>query len=310
MPRAIDVAYVMYQVPNLKPMESFLADFGLAVVESSDDALYMRAAGPEPFVHATLRGPETRFLGAGLTVSSRAELEDLASLAGSSPVQALGTPGGGFRVRMTTPDNVQIDAVWGRTPAKPLSLRPPNPFNAGGRKSRFNSSLRPKREAGQALRLGHFVLRVSDHDTSVAWFRQRFDLQPSDYMCVPGDGGRVFGTFLRCGRGADYVDHHAMLVVEAAETGIHHCSFELQDLDAIMGAHDHLSSRGYRLDCGVGRHLIGSQIFDYWRDPYGFRVEHYTDGDVVNDEYVPVRYTEAADETTQWGMDPPREFFE
>jgi len=33
---------------------------------------------------------------------------------------------------------------------------------------------------------------------------------------------------------------------------------------------------------GVGRHLLGSQIFDYWRDPWGQKHEHYADGDLFD----------------------------
>ncbi|KAH7201334.1 putative oxidoreductase [Fusarium oxysporum] len=33
---------------------------------------------------------------------------------------------------------------------------------------------------------------------------------------------------------------------------------------------------------GVGRHILGPQIFDYCRDPSEFIIEHYTDGDLVN----------------------------
>ena len=81
-----------------------------------------------------------------------------------------------------------------------------------------------------------------------------------------------------------------MLITQASPVGVHHCSFEMQDLDCVMGAHDHLVARGHKLDCGVGRHLIGSQIFDYWRDPFGFRVEHYTDGDVADHDHQPQTY--------------------
>ena len=211
---------------------------------------------------------------------------------------------------MTTPDKVRIDAVWGQDEAAPLPHRGPNPFNAGERKERLNASLRPRREAGLVLRLGHFVLRVTDHVAALAWFQERFGLLASDIMCVPGDESQVIGTFLRFDRGEEVVDHHSMLIVQAAETGVHHCSFEMQDIDAVMGAHDHLMQKGYQLDVGVGRHLIGSQIFDYWRDPFGFRVEHYTDGDVADHRHQPVRYAVAANDTTQWGMDPTPDFFE
>ena len=76
-----------------------------------------------------------------------------------------------------------------------------------------------------------------------------------------------------------------------------------------MAAHEHLAARGWQLDCGVGRHLLGSQIYDYWRDPAGFRVEHYTDGDVVNHEHQATVFSGTAAETTQWGMAPAKEFF-
>jgi hypothetical protein len=28
--------------------------------------------------------------------------------------------------------------------------------------------------------------------------------------------------------------------------------------------------------------VVGSQIYDYWRDPFGNVVEHWTDGDLLN----------------------------
>ena len=165
-------------------------------------------------------------------------------------------------------------------------------------------------EPAPALRMGHAVLHVSDHGAAVAWLRERLGLIPSDHFGPPtGDVRDAKGTFLRVDRGSALVDHHCLLVLEADHLGCHHISFEMQDLDHVMAAHDHLVARGWRLDCGVGRHLLGSQIYDYWRDPAGFRVEHYTDGDVVNHEHRPTVFSGTADETTQWGMAPSKEFF-
>ena len=36
---------------------------------------------------------------------------------------------------------------------------------------------------------------------------------------------------------------------------------------------------------GIGRHVLGSQLFDYWFDPDGFEYEHYTDGDVFTADH-------------------------
>lgn len=310
MPKAIDLAYVVYQATDLDLMESFMTDFGLVTAERRGDTLFMRGADTAPFVHVTRRGADNRFIGGGLRMPSRQDLDALAKLPGSGPVEEVRDwPGGGWRVRMTAPDGFIIDAVWGQDEVAPLAHRSRNPVNWGERKERLNASLRPKREAGLVLRLGHFVLRVSNHNESLAWFQQRFGLLPSDVMCVPGDESKVIGTFVRFDRGDVPVDHHCMLINEASEIGVHHCSFEMQDIDAVMGAHDYLLNRGYKLDVGVGRHLIGSQIFDYWRDPFGFRVEHYTDGDVADHTYKGLNYQVAAEDTTQWGSDPTPDFF-
>lgn len=311
MPKAIDVAYVVYQVDDLDRMQSFLHDFGLVTAQRTDQQLCMRGASSAPVIHVTRKGADNRFVGGALQMASRADLEALSKLPGSSPVEAVtDMPGGGWRVRTLTPDGIEIAGVWGQTAAEPLGLRDPNAFNAGTVKRRLNASVRPKRQPGLVLRIGHFVLRASNHVVTKRWFQERFGFVDSDYLCVPGDESKVVGTFVRFDRGEQAVDHHSMLITQSSAPGVHHCSFEMQDIDAVFCAHDYLLAKGYRLECGVGRHLVGSQIFDYWRDPFDFRVEHYTDGDVADNRYEPVRYAVAADDTTQWGPQPPKTFFD
>ncbi|MBP0589972.1 VOC family protein [Paraburkholderia sp. LEh10] len=310
MTRAIDIAQVSYEAPDLALMERFLTDFGLSRIAHEKDALYMRGAGRQHHLHVTRRAAQARFVGASFEMSDEADLDALAALPGSSPVMESDEPGGGLVVRMTMPDGFEIRAVYGRAGAEPMPVKAPNHFNDGVFKRRIGSTVRTQRAPCQALRLGHVVLHVSDHDASVRWLQQRFDLLPSDHFLPPGQDGPVIGTFLRFNRGADCVDHHCMLVLQSNKVGVHHCSFEVQDVDAVMGAHDFLTAQGYQLDCGVGRHLLGSQIFDYWKDPFGFRVEHYTDGDVVDASHRPGTFNGTACETTQWGMEPPPEFFE
>jgi hypothetical protein len=125
-----------------------------------------------------------------------------------------------------------------------------------------------------------------------------------------GQEGPIVGTFVRLDLGKELVDHHFMLVLQSDRAGIHHCAFEVVDLDAVMSAHDYLVNQGHRLDVGVGRHMLGSQIFDYWKDPYGFRIEHYTDGDTVDATFRPSKFNGSASDTTQWGMRPPLDFFQ
>jgi catechol 2,3-dioxygenase-like lactoylglutathione lyase family enzyme len=307
---AYDILYARYQLTDLDQAEVFMSDFGLVTVQRDASMLRMRAVHAAPFVYEAAHGPTNRFIGIGFAVESVAALERLAALPGSSPLRPLDGAASGHLVRMTMPDGFEIDAVWDVEPPHAFGVRPPFAFNAGQRKQRANASVRQRPEPAPALRLGHVVLHVSDHAASVAWLRERLGLLPSDHFGPPtGDARDATGTFLRVDRGSELVDHHCLLVLQSDSVGVHHVSFEMQDLDHVMAAHDHLSERGWQLDCGVGRHLLGSQIYDYWRDPAGFRVEHYTDGDIVNHAHQPSIFSGAADETTQWGMAPSKEFF-
>ena len=310
MGKAVDIAQVTYEAPELALMERFMTDFGLTRVDSSDGALYMRGSGHQHHLHVTRQSDRQRFVGAALEMSSREDLDQLAAMPGSSPVTASNEPGGGWQVTMSMPDGFEIRAIWGREHAAPLPLRAPHAFNSGQAKHRVNGSIRARREPCAAIRLGHFVLHVSNHDQSVQWLQERFGMLPSDHFLPPGQDGPVVGTFLRFDLGETLVDHHSILVLQSDWVGVHHCSFEVQDMDAIMGAHDFLLEQGWQLDFGVGRHLLGSQVFDYWKDPFGFRVEHYTDGDVVNSSHKASRFNGTATDTTQWGMAPPLDFFE
>jgi catechol 2,3-dioxygenase-like lactoylglutathione lyase family enzyme len=307
---AIEPLYVRYQVENLERMESFLFDFGMTRAARGASSLHMRGCGDTACIYEAELGKENRFLGAGFRMASFGDLERLAAMEGSGPVELTDAPGGGHRVRMRMMDGFEIDAVHGMVPAMPMKTRAAVNLNTAETKPRTNASVRIEPSVAPVTKLGHFVLHVSDHQASVRWLSDRFGLIASDYMGPPGDPANAAGTFLRVDRGETLVDHHCLLVLGTDKPGVHHCSFEVADLDALMAGHDYLLERGYRLDCGVGRHLLGSQIFDYWRDPFGFRIEHYTDGDVVNDRHRPTIFSGTADETTQWGAKPPKDFFE
>lgn len=311
MATAVDAAQVTYEAPDLDVMEKFLTAFGMTKVEGSDEnVLYMRGTGTQHHIHVTRKAPKQRFVGASIEVASLADLEELAGKPGSGPVREAAEPGGGQEVVMTMPDGFEIRAIWGREKAEPIADREPFAFNNIRDKNRVNSFVRQPVAPCTIARLGHFVLHVTDHDETMAWLNDRFNFLPSDYFLPPGEEGPIVGTFVRLDLGERLVDHHFMLVLQSDWVGVHHSSFEVTDLDAVMSSHDYLIQQGYELEVGVGRHVLGSQIFDYWKDPFGFRIEHYTDGDVVDASHRPGRFNGTASDTTQWGNRPPLEFFQ
>jgi hypothetical protein len=79
-------------------------------------------------------------------------------------------------------------------------------------------------------------------------------------------------------------------------------------LDALAAGGEYLSDRGYRHSWGIGRHIEGSQIFDYWRDPDGFLVEHYADGDMFDCTVEPGWAPFTASGLSQWGPPATKDF--
>ena len=52
-------------------------------------------------------------------------------------------------------------------------------------------------------------------------------------------------------------------------------------------AHRWMKQRGHSPVWGVGRHQLGSHIFDVWRDPDGNRFETYSDTDLLTADAKP-----------------------
>jgi hypothetical protein len=58
----------------------------------------------------------------------------------------------------------------------------------------------------------------------------------------------------------------------------------------------------------MGRHILGSQIFDYWQDPWGDKHEHYCDGDLLTAGLRTGIHPVSRDAMSQWGPPMPASF--
>lgn len=298
---ATDVAYIRYSVPDLARSADFLGDFGLIRLAPHGDPgiLRFRGYGTAPFV-CELREGEAGFDGYGLKLGTEAELVALAGRSGR-PIERIEGPGGGWRVRLTDPDGMRVDAVFGQAEAAPLARPETVSWNAVKRAGRPGATKRLLRGAAHVVRLGHVVMLVKDVSHTLNWLVDWFGFLVSDL--IKTDDGTAVAAFIRCDRGDTLTDHHSLNIaaVPDGRTGFHHAAFEVLDLDDLLLGRDHLLSNGHESVWGVGRHLLGSQVFDYWRDPGGIIVEHWTDGDVFTAS-EPTQIGTLADMTgVQWG---------
>ncbi|BCW87667.1 hypothetical protein sos41_07970 [Alphaproteobacteria bacterium SO-S41] len=297
-----DIAYVRFNAPDLDAMEVFLGEFGLIRAERTENTLFMRGAGTSPFLHVTHKG-EAGFVGLGFAADSVNDLEILAGEEGV-PLTRSDAPGGGFLLQLTDPDGFRVDVVAGQTPVAPLALPSREATNDGRGAPRENLVKRVAAGPAHVLRLGHGVLNVTDFRTSEAWYKSRFGFITSDEIAIDGMPDSI-GAFMRCDRGDAPTDHHTLFLVGSGSPKFNHAAFEVADFDDLMAGHEHLKARQRSHEWGIGRHLLGSQIFDYWRDPWGHAVEHWTDGDRVNAAWGSHKVGLMDLIGTQWGPQAP-----
>jgi len=297
-----DIAYVRYQVPDLVTQARFLEDFGLRVHQQTDSALVMAGhAGGYPAYLAS-RGP-AQALGAGFVVASLADLHTVAEQQGAQ-VCFNEELGAGSVVRLRDPDGFHIDLLFGGETVAPAPVRRPLLINNAGEQRRVGRTNRVAAQASRVMRLGHVVLKTVNLAAMLAFYQDVLGFRVSD--SYHGDTpAQTVAAFLHCGLGEQYTDHHTLALLGLGNTtpAFDHSAFEVLDWDDLAYGSHHLNARGYTHSWGIGRHVHGSQVFDYWRDPFGNKVEHWTDGDLVNDS-TPTTHTPLnPDGLAQWA--PP-----
>ncbi|HDR9501110.1 MULTISPECIES: VOC family protein [Burkholderia cepacia complex] len=301
-----DLAYIRVRLPDLDHAEKFLTDFGLLRVYRTDDVMYMRGTGTSHHIHVTERGDE-KLLSLAFSVASEADLHAATDIPGASAIEVIGGPGGGKRVWLRDPDGNGIEIVWGLQTVEPIPV-PYQPLNDASEGLRRAGALsRHSRGPSKVLRIGHGVFMSINPVPMLAWYREHLGLLCSDEVVMPD--GTIGLSFHRLDRGNEYVDHHVLLIQAGPKAGLNHVSFEVQHVDDLMVGHEHLKQQGYDAVWGVGRHVYGAQIFDYWMDPWGFMYEHWTDTDRLNADSTGLRDASVESANGPWGMDVPARFF-
>jgi catechol 2,3-dioxygenase-like lactoylglutathione lyase family enzyme len=304
--KATKLAHLIFNRPDLAAAETYLRDFGFTIVERTPDVLLARAADQSPYCYRVHLAPEAGFVGFGLLVGSRAELEALAGVPGATVIQQAAYLGGGEQVTLIDPSGFTVEVLCGQDEVEPLPTRAPMTMNNGGQHPRVNSAQRPPLEAPQIMRLGHVVLDFADYQRTVAWYSENFGLIPSDVQVLPD--GTPLVAFMRLDLGDAPADHHTIAMAQGLWPAYNHSAYEVVDADAVGIGMSVLHERGYRHAWGMGRHILGSQIFDYSDDPWGDTHEHYCDGDVFTADVPTGIHPASLDGLYQWGPEIPVSF--
>ena len=298
-----DIEYVMLRHPDPAAARQFMLDYGLLDLEQRDGAIYMRTYGDAPFSYLTSKG-EAAFVGIGFRTGSREALDQLAARFDSG-VKQCPHPGGGLYVVGKDPDGRRLEFVFGATRSAPVpSGSAPILWNDGHAKKRLGAFQRPVYGPSHAQRLGHVALLTPAPKEMIAWCCDTLGMKPSELIYRDHEAN-VLASFMHLDKGPEWTDHHTLAIVGAPVAGVDHVSFECRDFDDLGMGYQAMVDKGYKHRWGIGRHFHGSQVFDYWTDPAGFHVEHFVDGDLVNEDNPTLKYPFGRDTLLQWGPNFP-----
>jgi catechol 2,3-dioxygenase-like lactoylglutathione lyase family enzyme len=197
-------------------------------------------------------------------------------------------PAGGYR------DGLWFEDPWGTwinlVPQQQAPMRdagPPLPANTFGQRHRIGSfAYRELPQEGRPLRFQHVLIFTPDVVEAESWYCDLLGFGVSDRR-------RGFVSFLYAPAGRCW-DHHCFAIVDNAARGLHHCSFEMADIDQLGFCLSRMRESGYAGGFGPGRQFLGSNLFAYIQDPWGSYTEISADMDQLDPSC----------ETTDWDEIP------
>lgn len=303
-----DLAWLEFEKPDLTRAEAFARAFGFQTALRTPTELYLRGTDAGAPCVLLRHGPRTRFAGLALRAGDEVDVLRVADRTGTI-ARPLPEVIGGLAADLTDPGGTPVRVVAGMHTLPEAPVQRPLIHNTGRSTVRTNATQRPPRVPARIQRLGHVVLQSTTYLRTLNWYLDTFGMIVSDFLYFPGqrDRGPTM-SFIRCDLGSTPADHHTVALALGPANRYVHSAYQVSDLDALAAGGEYLSERGYLRSWGIGRHIQGSQLFDYWRDPDGFLVEHFADGDMFDNTLEPGWAEFTATGLSQWGPPVTRDF--
>ena len=123
-----------------------------------------------------------------------------------------------------------------------------------------------------------YYIATDGAEGAVSFYLDRLGFRLSDRTLGRGD-------FMRCAGSRDH--HNLFLLQRDAGAGFNHAAFEVRDFDEIMMGGAYMKSRGWTPETTPGRHILGSNLYWYFRNPCGGNTEYFADMDCMDDDWEP-----------------------
>jgi catechol 2,3-dioxygenase-like lactoylglutathione lyase family enzyme len=284
--------------PDLGKSEHFARAFGLRV-ERADDELRLRTASADHVWARIFVGAKKSlaYLSLGCYEQDLAALKAQITAAGGAsahPHARAEQTGSWFH----DPDGnlLQIKVAQKTMPDGKATLPNDNvPAGVRGVKGRSAAAkVEPRR-------LSHVLLFTPDVNRALDFYRRGVGLNLSDRS------GDVI-AFMHARHGCD---HHLIALALSPGKGFHHSSWDVPGIEDVGLGAMQMRAAGYAHQWGVGHHVLGSNYFDYVRDPgcawweYSAHIDYVPAGaEWKSGDFPP------EDSVYLWGPDLPADFIE
>lgn len=282
-------------VPDLAEAEHFYSHFGLDV-RSVGEGLEVGVFG-NPHVWLRIKaGSKKRldYLSFGVFADDLMQLEERLKKADVVFLESRPASGGGVLFRDPLGMVVELKVASKVMPddkiIRVISSCPPG--ERGARMRGETPTVHPSR-------LAHALFFTPDIEKSVKFYCAVLGLRLSDF---PGPV-----AFLH---GAHGSDHHLIAFAQSSVgVGYHHSAWDVESVEDVGLGAAQMAAAGYKRGWGLGRHVLGSNYFNYIRDPWGSYAEYSFDIDYVPvQQDWPTAYPKPENSLYLWGADVPEDF--
>ncbi|WP_322062388.1 VOC family protein [Paraburkholderia sp. J63] len=286
------------EVPSLNEATHFLTAFGFGL-ENAGDQLLLRTPASDHIWVRVREGARKRLAYLSLNCFAddfeplRAQIVQAGGRA-AAPAVGSGTDGFWFE----DPDGNLMQLRVGEKTSPGFKVWPQPAARLAGLRG---ASMRADAPPARPQRLSHVLMFTPDIEHAVAFYEQALGMRLSD-----GSAGIV--AFLHARHGSD---HHLIAFAQGEAKGWHHSAWDVADVDTVGIGKMQMAQAGYVEGWGVGRHVLGSNYFQYVRDPWGAYWEYSADIDFVPPGFEwPCGDHAPENSLYLWGPDVPAYFFE
>jgi catechol 2,3-dioxygenase len=148
--------------------------------------------------------------------------------------------------------------------------------------------------------LEHVTMTCGNVERTANFLMEHLEIRLSETVQpTPGDW---FNAFLRSGD-----RHHDLAFFDSPDgdvPGLNHFCFAVPSTEQIVRVADLLAARRVSLDSSIGRHISGNNVFVYFKDPSGTRIEVNTDMAEIDPAATPRVMTESLFDAWRTGIPP------